>query len=324
MCPDSLRSQADAGWTRSPRSLPARVVTGCWASQSICSSGCSWPQLRRDRGVPLGVPEPDRRRQVQRPARTPGGAHPGGARRGPAGESWSTNSAIRWLVRTGSRAGGPCPAPSSSTSEPPVSSASRSPIACGRIRSSVPCTTVDRAGHLGAQRLQRLAHRAVAARAGRTTVSASVCGRDLVRPADAVLDLLRRVRLGEHPAEEEVDEVVVAAPQPVRCLLYFAHPSCGVERLVPAGRGRAAGSAPAGRRTGAIANSPSTRSGMLRGDVHGPRRAAGQRDQHGPVGVRSRPARPRCPRRTRSSLYAAAPSGRPDRPLPRPSNVTTR
>ena len=38
---------------------------------------------------------------------------------------------------------------------------------------------------------------------------------DLVAPADAVLDLLGRVRLGDHPLEEPLHEVVVATLQPV-------------------------------------------------------------------------------------------------------------
>ena len=40
MCRDSLASSALAGWMRSPRAS-STAVTGCWASQSISSSGCS-------------------------------------------------------------------------------------------------------------------------------------------------------------------------------------------------------------------------------------------------------------------------------------------
>ena len=82
---------------------------------------------------------------------------------------------MRWLTFTGSRADGPCPACSSSTSSPPVSSASRSPNAAGRMRSSVPCTTTT--GHVTCRASGATgSHTAPSHPIRPAVVSARVCG----------------------------------------------------------------------------------------------------------------------------------------------------
>jgi len=48
-------------------------------------------------------------------------------------------------------------------------------------------------------------------------------GRGLEAPCHAVLDVLGRVRLGQHVAEEELDEAAIVLAPVVR--LYFAQPS---------------------------------------------------------------------------------------------------
>ena len=197
MWPDSLRSHADAGCSRLAvlrEHLGDRVLRQPVDLQLRPARA----QLGRDRDVPLRVPEPDRRREVQRAF---GGRRAARTQvvRGAGAANRSTNCAIRWLIFTGSRADGPCPACSSRTSSPPVSSASRSPNACGRMRSSVPCTTTT--GHVTWRASGAIgSHTAPSHPSRPAVVSARVSRRDLVRPADAVLDLLGRVRLGEHLA----------------------------------------------------------------------------------------------------------------------------
>ncbi len=140
MCALSFARCRDAGWTRSPWCCSSRVTGSC-ASQSTCRSGCrrrSSPAMATSRRAcprPMGEDRnrARRRRRIDRAAvRT---------RATPVPVTRSTKARISRLTRTGSRAGRPCPAPSTSSSVPPVSSASRSPIAEVRIRSSVPCRT---------------------------------------------------------------------------------------------------------------------------------------------------------------------------------------
>ena len=54
-------------------------------------------------------------------------------------------------------------------------------------------------------------------------------GRDLEAPADGVLDLLRRVRLGEHSPEEELEELLVVLEPVVAVVLR--PPVLGVEAI---------------------------------------------------------------------------------------------
>ena len=104
MCADSLASHADAGWTRSP-AVASTVVTGCWASQSICRSGCAAAQLGGDGDVAPGVPEADRRGEVERPlrpAQAPASSVGAGRRR--AAPARRRTRLINRLTSTGSRA----------------------------------------------------------------------------------------------------------------------------------------------------------------------------------------------------------------------------
>ena len=106
---------------------------------------------------------------------------------------------------------------------------------------------------------------------------------DLVRPADAVLDLLRGVRLDEHLGEEEPHEVVVVALDPV-VLVVLRPPVGGLQPLVP-GEPVAVlvpNVEPARRRQGHDAGHPFRVAGC---EVNRPRAPAGEPDDHGALGL---------------------------------------
>ncbi len=135
----SLARKALAGWMRSPR-CSSTAVTGCWASQSISSPGWSlrsssamaasrraWPRPIGDEMYSARFGRDDARRQRD------------GLGRGP------TNSRISVLTRTGWRACGRWPAPSSVARDPPDASARATALAYGDTASSVPWMT--KTGH---------------------------------------------------------------------------------------------------------------------------------------------------------------------------------
>ena len=106
----------------------------------------------------------------------------------------------------------------------------------------------------------------------------------VVPPPDAVLDLLGRVRLHEHLAEEEPEEVVVAAPEPVG----------PVERAPTPRGGRAPRSKPPCSRSvggppeaggGPDGEEPGDPLGVAGRDHDGPHGAHRQADEGGPLGV---------------------------------------
>ena len=117
----------------------------------------------------------------------------------PAGRGTSANPATSRLNRTGSRSDIPCPAPGTVTSVPAVSSATRTPLGRHDLV-AVAVHHQHRARHGPAHRL-RLG-RAEPGPGGRRRVEGRGVG--LQRPADPVLPLLGRVRLGEHPREERL------------------------------------------------------------------------------------------------------------------------
>ena len=195
----------------------------------------------------------------------------------------SANSLIRWLVRTGSRAGGAWPTPSSSSRRPPVRSASRRPIWAGRTWSSVPWMTTtghrtcSQSGSSGVASAPRSPSRPA-------VVSARVWAEMSAAQAMEVLDLLGRVRLVEHLLEEEADEVLEAALEPVVLVVLRPAPG-GVE---PGVEGellarRAGHRQPAGR---GDADQPAHAVGMSGGHVHRPRHPAREPHEQGPLGLR--------------------------------------
>ena len=325
MCPDSLARCRDAGWTRSPAAASTRV-TGSWASQSISRSGSQRAQLLGDREVAPGVAEADRRGEVERP-RPPAcvARHPGADRRGfdGGGASDSANARISRLTSTGSRAGGPWPAPSTRIRR--AAGQLGEPLAvrrCPRTWSSVPCSTVTgqrTSAHSGSMSVQT----APSQPSRPAVVSTRVCGATVAAPRHGVLDLLGRVRLVEHLREEEPQEVVVVALEPVVPVVL---------RPAPA-RGRSGSSHE--RRRGRSAGSVKPHGGRDREEPAAP--ARGGRPPRAPTRRRrrrARPARPgrrrrrpsprRCRRRTPRWCTPPHRRGRPDAPLPRPSKVTTR
>ena len=188
----ATRSPAPRSRDGSARPLPpAPCVTGCWASQSISRSGTSRRSSLRSR-----------RRAGRARARSATRCRArgcGGSSRGSSADAFgrgSTKSRSSRFTLTGSRACGPCPAPSSMTSSPPVASASAAPRPrAGESRPRCPGSPSP-----GSARGRSSRRKSSAGSMPRGCVSISVSRVGLEAPADAVLDLLRRVRLGEHPA----------------------------------------------------------------------------------------------------------------------------
>ena len=199
----------------------------------------------------------------------------------------------------------------------------REPLAVGESAHLVlrPVQHRDRHGELRAQRLDVAADRAVAPEPPGRHVDEGLRGH-LPTPRHGVLELLGRVRLVEHPSEEEVQEVVVATAEPV-VLVVLLPPDGAGQRLVP----RHVVAVRVGHEEkphdGAIAKRPSTRSGWS---------AATCTDQAAPQERETRTARS-TPAASitatvsaaySSLVYAAAPAAARIAPLPRPSKVTTR
>ena len=146
----------------------------------------------------------------------------------------------------------------------------------------------------------------------------------LQRPRHGVLVLLGRVRLDELGAEEELDPAAVVGRDHVA--VEQLPPGRVVEDLVP----RRRCGHPVRLRRAEVRHAGCD--GDQRGDALGV--GGGELDRP-PVGVavgdddclarsRWRRARRRCRRRWPPGVVAATAVGRPERPLPRPSNVTTR
>ena len=205
MCSTSLARNADPGWTRWPRAATTSL-TGDWASQSICTSGRSGLQLLGDREVAAGVAEPDRRGDHQHLAR------PVQRTRSSGSAPWLGVTAVDELAE---QPVDDAPArepeagvrhPSRATNLPPVSSANRCDLlhAAG-TRSADPWIASTGQRDAGQHRLGAgLVRDAPAARPrSRSSTARSTS----MRPADAVLPLLGRVRLGQQLLEEELDEV---------------------------------------------------------------------------------------------------------------------
>ena len=203
MCALSLASHREAGCTRSPRSASTRV-TGSWVSQSISRSGCrarSSSAIARSRRT---WPEPDRRADVQRTAPAVAGAAPGtlalrlrGDRFGEVADQpvRQYGFAHRWGM----------PAAADRHQLPAGPPRQRH---TGLVRHDAVAVAVDhedRAAHCPADRLGvRLGEgvdRRRRVQQGR--------GVGLQAPADTVLPMLDRVRLGEDLGHEELDPTAV-------------------------------------------------------------------------------------------------------------------
>ena len=320
--PTRWPASALAGWTRSPSRLAAPRSPGAARASRSRGRGAaarSSSAIARSRRA---WPSPIGEETIQRPLRRRAAARPRRAARRAAARS--TNSRSSRLTCTGSRAVRHV-AGALERDELRRRSARPAPRrrACGRIavvgrRGSTSTGQRDRAQQRRANVLARRACRAP------RVVSAQRLGVGLEPPADAVLDLLGRVRLGEHLAEEELEEAAVVAaassggctsPSPRRCR---ARSSKRVTR-----RARVAGRERHRRADDDDAAAPAR--GARRRAASAQRRAARERRRAtaalgaGRVEHRERVggelARRRRPRRR---------AGRSERPLPRPSKVTTR
>ena len=181
------------------------------------------------------------------------------------------------FTRTGSRACGRCPEPSSATNSPPVSFAIRSPVDTIRTASSVPWITST--GHV--IRLHRRANSSGSFELAAQVRERERLARRLEAPADAVLDLLRRVRLGEGLREEELEEVAVVLEPVVAVVLRPA--LVRLQRLVE--RRLHARPVHAERRGRRDEHGAVDALGVLGGEQGAPEGAGRQPDDHGAVGA---------------------------------------
>ena len=271
-------------------------------------------QLVGDGEVAADVPEPDRRARRTAPACAGSAARVQvrGPRR-PVASSDSTNSRISRFARTGSRRVGACPPPRM-----------RHQLAAGPLGPAPPRSRTARSrprrrarpgpGSAPAGRSPRRPRRSARPMRGRGEQQRLGVG--LQPPADAVLPLLGRVRLGEDLGHEELDPAAVVGQPvvPVRLLpALVARPSA---RRSPGGSGH--GSAVADR-DDARPRGPGTR---RRAAARAARPSTARRRP--PGRCRSRPSPRSRRRRTRGRGRPRRSPGRSARPLPRPSTVITR
>ena len=245
MWADSLASQALAGWMRSPSASRTRV-TGSWASQSISRPGTcrrssramatsrrAWPSPIGEDRYRARLGRRRARVQVRVAGAAPRPVSAPSAPSDPAGPSTPANSATSVFTLTGSRRLGGVPGA--------VEQDEPAPELAGQGRP-------DPGRDLGVLGPVDHQHRAADPRAERRHLGrvddlglpAAEPGQDRLhvgvqRPADAVLDLLGRVGLGEALGEEEL-EVSGPVAQPVAVGLLgpaLVGPGLAVERVLP-------------------------------------------------------------------------------------------
>ena len=153
MCAHSPASSALAGWTRSPRGLEQRRRRRLREPVDLEARAAGGAARARSR---------DRAARARGRSATRRRARAAGARRARrqvgGGDGGSRNSRSSRLTRTGSRALGEWPLPSSVTSRPPVSAASSAPSACTADAIVVAVDHEHGAAH-AARQLARLAPR---------------------------------------------------------------------------------------------------------------------------------------------------------------------
>ena len=213
-------------------------MTGCWASQSICRSGwcvrssAAMATSRRAWPSPIG----DERYSARFGRR--GGAHP----RASVSRVGCTrvDEVLDEAVDEDRVAGVRTVAAARDRDEPAAGERRRArrPAACGPDRVLVAVDDEHRARGLARSTARK--HVVVAAMQATRRVGQRA-GLDLEAPADAVLDLLGRVRLGEHPPEEELEEALVVALPVVPVVLG---PALGRCRAAPRTGARGARDAP--------------------------------------------------------------------------------
>ena len=175
--------------------------------------------------------------------------------------------------------------------------------------------------HGAANLVRELAHARLVGQSPRDLARDQRLGVRLERPADRVLALLGRVRLVEDLREEELEEVLVVL-EPV-VAVPLAPAVVGVARLDELRSALARGAAGGSGRAGAMNTMPSTRSGWCApssSDRSAPRESDTSVARSVPVASITA----RASAANSSSRYASGSGGLSDRPLPRPSNVSTR
>ena len=160
--------------------------------------------------------------------------------------------------------------------------------------------------------------------ASRPTVGVGQRGRvDLEPPADAVLDLLGRVRLGEHPPRRRTrGSPRSRAASSGGCT--SPSPRLRVERLVERSAPAARAVARRQRHRRADGDEAEHPLGMVGRELDRPQRRRTRARRARPARCRWRRARPACRRRTRGGCTPRRPTGRPDAPGAAAVEVTTR
>ncbi len=221
-----------------------------------------------------------RARSASRRTARAGGGRGRASRRARAASGNRTKSRSSTLTLTGSRACGQWPAPSSVTSSPPVTCASAAPLGMWADQVAIAVDHEHRALHA----LAGLAELLEPAEVERRHRVGERRGVGLERPADAVLDLLRRVRLVEDPGEEELEEALVV-PLPVVAVVL--RPALvGVELLLEAADDRSLGEPWGERNRRADVGDRRHTVGVVRGEQGAPQRAARDSHEHRALGVR--------------------------------------
>ena len=222
MCAASLASQRDAGCTLSPRRAQHRGDAAAGPA-SRSQVGRARAQLAGDREVAPGVAEPDRRGEEQRPppaARAAGTATPrraGGPRRvDEVADQQVDRAPAPAAIGSVAAAGEGDQLAAGPLGERDAASRSGASVL---VAVDDEHRAADRAGTSPRPRSRRLD-------ADRRPSVDQRLRVGLQAPADAVLDLLGRVRLGERSREEELDAAAVVgaassagwpSPSPRRC-----------------------------------------------------------------------------------------------------------
>ena len=228
---DSLASSALAGWMRSPSASSTRGHRVLGEPVDL-EPGNELAQLFGDRDVAARMAEADRRADIEGPPRANLRPRPPPGlrlrRRRPVDELAQGSVDLRRVARLRAVAG-----PLERHQGPAGELGQGRPLRMGHDRVPIAVDHERRA----ADPLGKLAD-ALAADGGQRDVGLGERRRiGLEGPADAVLDLLGRVRLAEHLAEEEPEEVLVLRRAATPVVVVVLGPALvGLERLVE-GRG---------------------------------------------------------------------------------------
>jgi hypothetical protein len=245
--------------------------------------GVETAQLVGDGEVAAGVPQPDGRGEVEHPTGAAARPGPRGRRRVWGGGVKGPHEVVDEQVDPDRVAEEEAVATALDQHEGRLGQLGEPPADAVRAHPVVgPVDHEHRTPDLATGVLERLASHPVAAKASRRRVDQHLWIRG-GRPGQPILTLLGRVRLGEHLAEEEVPEVVEVTFEPV--VPVVLRPALG--RVQPFLEAVVLSSWLGDLDTTGRRDRHDPRDALrVRGcGEHRPHRAAGQRDEHGPLGA---------------------------------------